>query len=137
MSAATVAELPHRPDPSAESRWSAWWLAWHAAYALDLGRAEGWRQCEREYRAAWQAWIGERPASRGTDLEAVARNRWHVCCLPCRRGGHQPGCRWCQDRTPATFGQPHDDDDAIPPAAPSGDEWVAGPACRALIGGAR
>lgn len=42
--------------------------------------------------------------------------RWHVCCGPCRRSGHRPGCGRCEDRTQATFGQPHPDDDT--PAAP-------------------
>jgi hypothetical protein len=36
--------------------------------------------------------------------------RWHVCCGPCRRGGHRLGCGRCEDRTQATFGQPHPDD---------------------------
>jgi hypothetical protein len=36
--------------------------------------------------------------------------RWHVCCGPCRRGGHKPGCRACKDRTRDTFGQVHPDD---------------------------
>lgn len=36
--------------------------------------------------------------------------RWHVCCGPCRRAGHQDGCARCEDRTRATFGSPHPDD---------------------------
>lgn len=37
-------------------------------------------------------------------------NPWHVCCRECRRRGHRTGCRSCEDRTRATFSQPHPDD---------------------------
>lgn len=36
--------------------------------------------------------------------------RWHLCCGRCRRAGHRTGCTRCEDRTRATFGQPHPDD---------------------------
>jgi hypothetical protein len=32
-------------------------------------------------------------------------NRWHLCCRPCRLEGHRAGCRDCEDRTRATFGE--------------------------------
>jgi hypothetical protein len=35
---------------------------------------------------------------------------WHLCCGPCRRAGHRAGCARCEDRTRATFSQPHPDD---------------------------
>ena len=47
----------------------------------------------------------------GIDLPQVMARRWHVCCAACqRRGRHQSGCDRCEDRTRATFGQPHPDD---------------------------
>jgi hypothetical protein len=41
---------------------------------------------------------------------APPASRWHLCCRPCRLGGHRPGCPRCQDRTLENFGQPHGDD---------------------------
>ena len=41
---------------------------------------------------------------------ATELDRWHLCCGPCRRGGHRDGCPDCQGRTAATFGDPHPDD---------------------------
>jgi len=39
------------------------------------------------------------------DLELELR-RWHLCCRRCRLEGHRNGCRDCEDRTRAAFGQP-------------------------------
>lgn len=36
--------------------------------------------------------------------------RWHVCCRPCRLGGHRDGCGRCEDRTRETFSRAHPDD---------------------------
>ncbi|MGH3186759.1 MAG: hypothetical protein ACRDOL_05755 [Streptosporangiaceae bacterium] len=41
-------------------------------------------------------------AVRDAELE---RHRWHLC-RRCRLQGHRDGCRDCQDRTRATFGDP-------------------------------
>lgn len=66
---------------------------------------DGWDAC-LDYLADQ---IGGRimPAT-PTDLEL---RRWHVCCGTCRRSGHRAGCTRCEDRTRATFSQPHPDDD--------------------------
>jgi hypothetical protein len=71
MSAATVAGPPCRsvgatqPDPSAEFRWSAFWISWHTAYAFDLGRAAGYAACDRERDASWRVLAA--PAARPTE----------------------------------------------------------------------
>ncbi|HEY6275585.1 MAG TPA: hypothetical protein VIX86_04565 [Streptosporangiaceae bacterium] len=118
MNAANVAELPRRDgagDPSAESRWSAFWISWHTGYALDLGRAEGWRQCEREYRAAWRADVAAGPhPGRDRDREAIECARWLLLCPACRVAGAAPGCAACEPRTAATF------------AAPMLGDWLGG-----------
>jgi hypothetical protein len=44
------------------------------------------------------------------DEVGVELGRWHLCCGPCRRTGHRAGCTRCENRTRATFGQPHPDD---------------------------
>lgn len=77
--------------------------AWRDGYttaatdAYDAGYADGVASLKR----------AQHDAVRLTELD---RDRWHVCCGPCRRGGHRPGCRDCQDRTRAAYGQPHPDD---------------------------
>jgi hypothetical protein len=65
---------------------------------------EWYAEQDREVSAAAAA-VLNRPAP-----AAVSRHRWHVCCRPCRRGGHRDGCTRCEDRTCATFGDPHPDD---------------------------
>jgi hypothetical protein len=27
----------------------------------------------------------------------IERRRWHLCCAPCRRGGHRAGCSDCRE----------------------------------------
>ena len=65
---------------------------------------EGWDAC-LDYLADQ---IGGRimPAH-PTELEL---RRYHVCCRPCRTGGHRAGCTRCEDRSRATAGLPHSDD---------------------------
>ncbi len=78
-----------------------------AAYAGGL--ADGWRdgyeQAHRDMAASWRRYLA--PVQAPGQIE---RTRWHVCCGSCRRGGHRAGCTRCEDRTRATFGQPHPDD---------------------------
>jgi hypothetical protein len=67
------------------------------------------------WRDGWQAALdyfadligGRMMPAHPTELERV---RWHLCCGPCRRGGHRAGCAACQDRTRATTSQAHPDD---------------------------
>lgn len=40
----------------------------------------------------------------------LEQRRRHVCCGPCRRSGHRPGCTRCEDRSRETYGNPHPDD---------------------------
>jgi hypothetical protein len=75
--------------------------------------AEGYRLGAEQAAGQWQA--GHAAAIKGVqhelvdalgELAAVQARRWHLCCPPCRRGGHRGGCRDCQDRTRETFGEP-------------------------------
>jgi hypothetical protein len=107
VTAAQMPELAERAgvaDSSAEARWQAFWIAWHTAYALDLGRAEGWLDCEREYRAAWAAAVAAGPhPGRDPEREAIEGARWLLLCPACRAAGADRRCAACEARTRALF----------------------------------
>jgi hypothetical protein len=65
------------------------------------GRSAGYLQAVAEIKRAQHQAVD--------DLDLYL-TRWHVCCGPCRRTGHQPGCTRCQARPRATFGEIHPDD---------------------------
>jgi hypothetical protein len=86
-------------------------------------RLEGWREGHIiGYREGIEAGRAQYAAEVLADVAAEKRlqhdvvaalraaappaGRWHLCCRPCRRGGHRPGCRDCQDRTRETFADP-------------------------------
>lgn len=107
-----AAVLDTLPDPATETAYR------HqlAREAYDAGLADGYRIGYRlgahDYSADWQQTIlpilervADSPAPADRD-----RRRWHVCCRPCRRTGHQPGCPDCEDRTRDTYSDPHPDD---------------------------
>jgi hypothetical protein len=96
-----------------------WLWALHAAEregferGRTLGHDEGFAQAERDMAQRWQEVA--RPVARGGPAHGeIEAARWHVCCRPCRLGGHRRGCADCEDRTRETYGQPH-------PADSSGD----------------
>jgi hypothetical protein len=82
-------------------------LAAHAeGYRLGAGQAAGqWQAGYAAAIAAEKAVQHELVDALG-ELAEIRRRRWHLCCLPCRRAGHRPGCRDCQDRTRETFADP-------------------------------
>lgn len=65
-----------------------------------------------QYSAGYAAAVADVKSAQHdlVDEVGVELRRWHVCCRPCRVGGHQAGCTRCQDRTRATFGRRHPDD---------------------------
>jgi len=65
------------------------------------GRSAGYLQAVAEIKRAEHQVVD--------DLDLYL-TRWHVCCGPCRRTRHQPGCTGCQARTQVTFGEIHPDD---------------------------
>jgi hypothetical protein len=74
---------------------------------------EGYLEGSRDqWSAGYAAAIGDVKAAEHeiTARLRVERSPWHVCCGRCRRNGHRNGCTRCQDRTRATFGDPHPDD---------------------------
>jgi hypothetical protein len=87
-----AAALVNAIDPEAE-----------VAYRHAMWR-DGWDACLDRFADL----IGGRvyPAH-PTEIE---RLRHHVCCGPCRWGGHRAGCERCEDRIRQTFSQPHPDD---------------------------
>lgn len=89
-----VLELSDERDAQLQLRLKAYREGWQ----------EGWAAC-LDYLADQ---IGGRimPAH-PTELEL---RRWHVCCRACRIVGHRAGCTRCEDRTRATFANPHPDD---------------------------
>jgi hypothetical protein len=50
---------------------------------------------------------------------AIERIRWHLCCVPCRRGGHRRGCPDCRE-APAEGGR-------LAFAEPMPGDYVGGP----------
>lgn len=81
-----------------------------------LGYDEGFAQAAQDMERRWREIA--RPVARGAPTHGeVEAARWHVCCRPCRLGGHRRGCADCEDRSSETYGQPH-------PADNSGDVAV-------------
>lgn len=80
--------------------------------------AAGREQGNREGETRVHEWYAEQDRELAAGVaEALARpartaapGRWHLCCRACRLGGHRNGCPRCEDRTRATFGDPHPDD---------------------------
>jgi len=94
------------PDMSADLGW--WLSVFREIHAADLDAEyrRGRDDEAAEMAAAWHE--AANPIARA-DLGLHLR-RWHLCCTTCRRNGHQAGCMRCEDRTRATFSQPHADD---------------------------
>jgi hypothetical protein len=86
---------------------AAWSEGYRAAATATYPRAfaEGYAACDAELAVLWRA-VAEPVAHGGPSYAVVERERWHLCCLPCRRAGHRAGCRDCQDRTRETFAEP-------------------------------
>jgi hypothetical protein len=76
------------------------------------GYVAGLAQASAQWQAGYAAAIADiKAVQHGLvdtlgELGELVRRRWHLCCIPCRRTGHRPGCRDCQDRTRATFADP-------------------------------
>lgn len=80
--------------------------AWREGFAV------GAAQAEKRWQAGYVAACADVKATehelvnRFGELAEILRRRWHLCCVPCRRGGHRPRCRDCEDRTQSTFAAP-------------------------------
>jgi hypothetical protein len=91
-----MAELVDALDPANE-----------IAYRRALCREAAAASREHAWAEGYVAAIGDVKRTQHelvADLQLEAR-RWHLCCRPCRRSGHRPGCGECRDRTRLTFGQ--------------------------------
>lgn len=96
-----LAEAASLIDPAAETRHWIRIAREHYSSGYDTGYEEGAVAAIEEYKRQQHGLVRE------AQLE---QPRHHVCCGPCRRTGHQPGCSACEDRDRETFGQPHPDD---------------------------
>jgi len=103
--------LAAMPDPSAvDEHWRRIcrdMVTLTAAAEYQRGQADGYLLAVADFKAFQHAFVKD---------AAVEHRRWHLCCPPCRQGGHQDGCPDCEDRERATFGQPMAGD-----AAPRGE----------------
>jgi hypothetical protein len=104
-----LAALVGALDPGAEIRYRFQF----AREEYERGRADGWREgredAHREVERDWRE-MARKVARGGPSHAELEAHRWHVCCRPCRLGGHRAGCTDCEDRTRETFGEPHPDD---------------------------
>jgi hypothetical protein len=92
------------PGPQVTIATAQRWVAEAAADAYEAGWNDGRLDLIADEKSAQ---VGIARVLRESATPAL---RWHVCCGPCRRGGHRPGCPRCEDRTRETFGRPHPDD---------------------------
>jgi hypothetical protein len=69
---------------------------------------------EKRQLCAEQAGLASRPL-----WAEIERIRWHLCCMPCRRGGHRRGCPDCRE-APAEGGR-------LVFADPMPGEYLGGP----------
>jgi hypothetical protein len=72
-----------------------------AASEYERGRADGYLAAVADFKRAQHQAVD--------DLDSYL-NRWHICCRPCRLGGHREGCPGCEARTRDTFGEAYPGD---------------------------
>lgn len=92
-------------DRTLQARLDGWREGHAAGFAegIELGRAQYAAELLAEVGAEKRLQLG---LVRALAEAAPPAGRWHLCCLPCRRGGHRPGCHDCQARARETFGEP-------------------------------